>query len=142
MSSNPPKTSVTSTSSVQSITSPTASYTSANFRPTSLKLHSRLQEKSDLQNLNDRFACYIDRVRHLEAENSRLSRTLQLSKETETRETLTLRTTYDKELSDARKLLDDTARDKAKLEIDAQRLWEENHELKTRLVTHVIYCLY
>ncbi|XP_026465535.1 lamin-C-like [Ctenocephalides felis] len=133
MSSKPTKTFVTSTSSVQSITSPTASYTSANFRPTSPKLPSRLQEKTDLQNLNHRFACYIDRVRHLEAENSRLRTKLRISKETETREALTLRTTYDKELSDARKLLDDTTRDKAKLEIDAQRLWEENHELKTRL---------
>lgn len=34
--------------------------------------HSRIAEKVELQNLNDRLACYIDRVRYLENENSRL----------------------------------------------------------------------
>ncbi|XP_026463158.1 lamin-C-like isoform X1 [Ctenocephalides felis] len=136
MSSRTKKTSVTSTSSVLNITSPAASSTPANLRPTSPlspTRHSRLQEKADLQNLNDRLACYIDRVRHLEAENSRLSREIQTSEETVTREASTLRAMYDHELSDARKLLDDTAREKAKLEIDTKRLWEENHDLKTRL---------
>lgn len=33
---------------------------------------SRLQEKQDLQHLNDRLAVYIDRVRALELENDRL----------------------------------------------------------------------
>lgn len=35
--------------------------------------HSRIAEKVELQSLNDRLACYIDRVRYLETENSRLS---------------------------------------------------------------------
>lgn len=39
---------------------------------------------------------------------------------------------YEHELSDARKLLDETAREKAKLEIDIKRLSEENDELKHR----------
>jgi lamin B len=39
---------------------------------------------------------------------------------------------YENELADARKLLDETARDRAKLEIDAKRLWEENDDLKFR----------
>ena len=34
---------------------------------------SRLKEKQDLQDLNNRLAAYIDRVRHLETENSRLN---------------------------------------------------------------------
>lgn len=34
---------------------------------------SRLQEKEQLQSLNDRLAAYIDRVRQLELENNRLN---------------------------------------------------------------------
>lgn len=37
---------------------------------------------------------------------------------------------YENELADARKVLDETARDKAKLEINIKRLSEENDDLK------------
>lgn len=37
---------------------------------------------------------------------------------------------YEHELSDARKVLDETSRDKAKLEIAVKRLSEENDDLK------------
>uniref|UniRef100_A0AAG5DSF4 Lamin n=1 Tax=Anopheles atroparvus TaxID=41427 RepID=A0AAG5DSF4_ANOAO len=94
---------------------------------------SRIQEKVDLQNLNDRLACYIDRVRYLEQENSRLTMEVRTSQETTTREVSNIKSMYEHELSDARKLLDETAREKAKLEIDAKRIWEENDDLKKRL---------
>lgn len=101
--------------------------------PLSPTRHSRLQEKADLQNLNDRLACYIDKVRYLEAENSRLTREVQTTQETVTREVSNIKQMYDHELSDARKLLDETHREKAKLEIDTKRLWDENEELKAEL---------
>ncbi|XP_063704304.1 lamin Dm0-like isoform X2 [Culicoides brevitarsis] len=101
--------------------------------PLSPTRHSRLVEKVELQNLNDRLACYIDRVRHLESENARLSVQVQTTQETVTREVTNIKAMYEHELSDARKLLDETAREKAKLEIDTKRLWEENEELKKRL---------
>lgn len=94
---------------------------------------SRLQEKTDLQGLNDRLACYIDRVRFLEQENSRLTLEVRTSQETVTREVSNIKQMYEHELTDARKLLDETAREKAKLEIDAKRIWEENDDLKKRL---------
>lgn len=100
--------------------------------PLSPTRHSRLAEKADLQGLNDRLACYIDRVRHLETENSRLTLEVSTSRETVTREISNIKSMYENELSDARKLLDETAREKAKLEIDTKRLWEENDDLKTR----------
>lgn len=93
----------------------------------------RLQEKVDLMNLNDRLACYIDRVRYLEQENSRLTLEVRSSQETVTREVSNIKQMYEHELTDARKLLDETAREKAKLEIDAKRIWEENEDLKKRL---------
>lgn len=101
--------------------------------PLSPTRHSRLQEKADLQNLNDRLACYIDKVRYLETENSRLTREIQTTQETVTREVSNIKSMYDHELSDARKLLDETHREKAKLEIDTKRLWDENEELKAEL---------
>ncbi|KAL3270633.1 hypothetical protein HHI36_021165 [Cryptolaemus montrouzieri] len=101
--------------------------------PLSPTRHSRLQEKADLQNLNDRLACYIERVRYLENENNRLTREIQTTQETVTREVSHIKSMYDSELSDARKLLDETHREKAKLEIDTKRLWEENEELRADL---------
>ena len=91
-----------------------------------------MQEKVELQTLNDRLATYIDRVRNLEQENSRLTMQIQTSEETITREVTNIKQMYDHELSDARKLLDETAREKAKLEIDLKRLLEENADLKAR----------
>lgn len=111
------------------------SATPVNLRPSSPlspTRHSRIAEKVELQNLNDRLACYIDRVRYLENENARLSVEVQTSQETVTRETSNIKQMYEHELSDARKLLDETAREKAKLEIDTKRLWEENHDLRQR----------
>lgn len=100
--------------------------------PLSPTRHSRIVEKVELQNLNDRLACYIDRVRQLETENARLTIQIQTSTETINRETSNIKQMYDHELSDARKLLDETAKEKAKLEIDAKRLWEENDDLKSK----------
>lgn len=102
--------------------------------PTSPTRTSRLQEKEELQHLNDRLACYIDRMRHLENENNRLTQELQLAQDNVTREVSNMKALYEKELAAARKLLDDTSREKAKLEIDIKRLWEENDELKQKYV--------
>ncbi|XP_015432137.1 PREDICTED: lamin Dm0-like isoform X2 [Dufourea novaeangliae] len=125
-----------STSSSSNVQSPQFTSTPIGQRPgspLSPTRYSRLQEKNDLQNLNDRLACYIDKVRHLETENSRLSREVETTKETITREVSNIKLMYDHELSDARKLLDDTAKERAKLEIDTKRLWDHNEELKTKL---------
>ncbi|KAF6214070.1 hypothetical protein GE061_011801 [Apolygus lucorum] len=90
--------------------------------------YSRLNEKQELSNLNDRLACYIDRVRHLEVENSRLTREVRTKEEIVSREVNSVKTLYDKELAEARKLLDEVAREKAKAELDCKRLYEINDE--------------
>ncbi|KAM4574281.1 lamin-B2 [Fundulus diaphanus] len=79
---------------------------------------SRLQEKQDLQHLNDRLAVYIDRVRSLELENDRLMVKVSEKEEVTTREVTGLKALYEAELADARRVLDETAKDRAKLQID------------------------
>lgn len=145
MSSKSKKTVTTSSniSVVSSVQSPQQSSTPVGSRPSSSAgrpnsplsptRHTRLQEKDALQNLNDRLAAYIDKVRQLESENSGLRREIQTTQETITREVSSIKGMYEHELQDARKLLDDTSREKAKLEIDAKRLIEENDDLRKRL---------
>ena len=102
--------------------------------PLSPTRHSRLVEKNELQNLNDRLAAYIDRVRNLENENARLTTEITCYRDTTTREVTNIKSMYEHELSDARKLLDETSKEKAKLEIDIKRIFEENEDLKKRQV--------
>ena len=128
------KTTATSSSNVQSPQFTSTPIGQRPGSPLSPTRYSRLQEKQDLQNLNDRLACYIDKVRHLESENSRLTREVQTTQETITREVSNIKSMYEHELSDARKLLDDTAKERAKLEIDTKRLWDNNEELKSKYV--------
>ncbi|XP_054160779.1 lamin Dm0-like [Oppia nitens] len=94
---------------------------------------SRLQEKTELQGLNDRLANYIERVRHLESENSRLSVQVQSSQETVTREVYSIKTLYEKEIADARRLLDETAKDKARLQIEANKLQNDVEDVSLKL---------
>ncbi|KAJ7986641.1 hypothetical protein DPEC_G00341990 [Dallia pectoralis] len=88
---------------------------------------SRLQEKQDLQHLNDRLAVYIDRVRSLELENDRLMVKVSEKEDVTTREVTGIKSLYEAELSDARRVLDETARERARLQID---LGKANSELE------------
>uniref|UniRef100_A0A7N8YJL4 Lamin B2 n=1 Tax=Mastacembelus armatus TaxID=205130 RepID=A0A7N8YJL4_9TELE len=95
---------------------------SAASTPLSPTRISRLQEKQDLQHLNDRLAVYIDRVRSLELENDRLMVKVSEKEEVTTREVTGLKALYEAELADARRVLDETAKDRARLQIDLVHL--------------------
>lgn len=92
----------------------------------------RLQEKADLCNLNDRLAVYIDKVRSLEAENSGLRLRITESESEVSRELTGLRAAYETELADARQTLDSVAKERARLQLELGKLREDYKELKAR----------
>uniref|UniRef100_A0A4W5RBP6 Lamin B2 n=1 Tax=Hucho hucho TaxID=62062 RepID=A0A4W5RBP6_9TELE len=94
---------------------------------------SRLQEKQDLQHLNDRLAVYIDRVRSLELENDRLMVKVSEKEEVTTREVTGIKTLYEAELADARRVLDETARERARLQIDLGKANSDLEEVTRNL---------
>ncbi|NXK89584.1 LMNB2 protein, partial [Formicarius rufipectus] len=89
---------------------------------------SRLQEKEELQQLNDRLAVYIDRVRSLELENDRLLLKISEKEEVTTREVSGIKSLYESELADARRVLDETAKERARLQIEIGKLRAELEE--------------
>ncbi|XP_070840740.1 lamin-A-like isoform X1 [Chaetodon trifascialis] len=92
----------------------------------------RLQEKEDLSNLNDRLAVYIDKVRFLEAENSGLRLRITESETEVSRELTGLKAAYETELADARQTLDSVAKERARLQLELGKLREDYKELKAR----------
>ncbi|MBN3310720.1 LMNB1 protein, partial [Amia calva] len=90
---------------------------------------SRLQEKEELRNLNDRLAVYIDKVRSLESENSLLHLQICEKEEVRSREITGLKSLYETELADTRRSLDDTARERARLQIELGKIRTEHEQL-------------
>jgi len=95
---------------------------------------SRLQEKDDLCNLNDRLAVYIDKVRSLETENAGLRMRITESETEISRELGGMKAAYEAELADARKTLDSVARERARLQLELSKVREDYKELKARYV--------
>ncbi|KAM9312463.1 lamin-B3-like [Gastrophryne carolinensis] len=100
--------------------------------PSSPTRLSRLQEKEELRHLNDRLAAYIERVRSLEADKSLLRLQLEEKEEVTTREISNIRLLYETELADARKLLDHTANERARLQVELGKIRDEHRQLQAR----------
>lgn len=92
----------------------------------------RAQEKRDMQDLNQRFASYIEKVRFLEAQNRRLTDELARLKAKWGRETSVVKAMYQAELDEARKCLDVADKGKARLEISVASLEEQLEESRRR----------
>ncbi|XP_029025036.1 lamin-B1 [Betta splendens] len=89
----------------------------------------RLQEKQQLRDLNDRLAVYIDKVRSLESENEVLHLQISEKEDVRSREVTGLKALYETELADARRSLDDSSKERAWLQIELGKLKSEHEQL-------------
>jgi len=93
----------------------------------------RDKEKKEMQDLNERFASYIEKVRFLEAQNRRLSDELEKLKSKWGKETTQIKAMYEAELAEAKRLLEEAEKEKARLEQRVAALEEQMEELKRKL---------
>ena len=87
------------------------------------------EQKKDLANLNDRLANYINTVRTLEIENEGLVAQLNKENEKHAKEIDTIKSEYIKQVDDLQAILDQVSTEKAKVQIDFDRLQSNNHDL-------------
>ena len=85
-----------------------------------------------VQDLNERFASYIEKVRFLEAQNRKLADELDKLKSRWGKETTQIKAMYQAELDEARRLLDDAEKEKARLEIRVASLEEQLEEMRLK----------
>ncbi|XP_029300961.1 lamin-B1 [Cottoperca gobio] len=90
---------------------------------------SRLQEKQQLRDLNDRLAVYIDKVRNLESENDVLHLQINEGEDLRSREVTGLKALYETELADARRCLDDSSKERAWLQIELGKIKSDHDQL-------------
>jgi len=81
----------------------------------------RNQEKVELQNLNNRLAAYIDRVKYLETENSKLIRELDISEKEKIQNVSSIKALFESELKDLRTALDDQVKQKNRHQLEHDR---------------------
>ena len=91
--------------------------------------NTREREKMDMRDLNERFANYIEKVRFLEAQNRKLASELEELKVKWGKETNAIKVMYETELKEAREILEETNKEKSKLELRLQALQDQIGEL-------------
>ncbi|KAL3083395.1 hypothetical protein niasHS_011197 [Heterodera schachtii] len=90
------------------------------------------KEKKEMQGLNDRLGNYIDRVKNLEEENRKLVHDLDDLRGKWGKDTSEVKMTFSSTLSSARKDIDNSAREKAKLDVKVSRLRDDLNEYRNR----------
>ncbi|XP_062257293.1 internexin neuronal intermediate filament protein, alpha a [Platichthys flesus] len=97
----------------------------------------RTNEKEQLQGLNDRFAMFIDKVRHLEQQNKVLETEL-LTLRQKQNEPSRVAHVYQQEMRDMRSQLDDLSRERNHILIERNNIEDELQKLNVKFDEEVI----
>ncbi|XP_064185493.1 desmin-like isoform X1 [Anguilla rostrata] len=93
-------------------------------------LHTRTNEKVELQHLNDRFASYIEKVRFLEQQNQTLVVEIERLRG---REPTRIADMYEQEMQDLRRQVEALTNQRARVEVERDNLADDLMKLKMRL---------
>lgn len=93
-------------------------------------LTTRSNEKAELQELNDRFANFIEKVRYLEQQNALLVTELNQAK---TKEPTRANDLFQQELRDLRRQLDMQGKEKDRIQVERDNLLEDLAALKQKM---------
>lgn len=124
----------------KTIISEVSSSESRALSPATMAIRTRQQEKSELANLNDRLAHYIQRNRELQNENYSYIIEIRTLKESQEKEIGKTKALCEREIKDLRLALDEVSKQKAKCELDANRFRTEKDEAANKLKTKVKEC--
>jgi len=93
----------------------------------------RKEEKGALQNLNNRLAGYIDKVRQLQRDNAKLTKQIKHIEEYQSKEVSNVKQIYDTEIDSLKDALDGLSKQYNQLKVASEGLLNENEELKDTL---------
>jgi chromosome segregation ATPase len=93
----------------------------------------RKEEKMSLQNLNNRLAGYIDKVRQLQRDNNKLTKQIKHIEEYQSKEVTNVKQIYDNEIDSLKDALDVISKQYNELKVANDGLSNENEDLKDTL---------
>lgn len=117
----------------RNVRSMVSTISSSNPTGVSALKNTRDKEKKDMQDLNERFASYIEKVRFLEAQNKKLGDELDRLKSKWGIQTTQIKAMYETELAQAKRLIEDAEKERANLEQRIAALEEQLEELRRKL---------